>query len=153
MRNKAKAMFIAGAAVGFVAGARAGRRAYDKLMSYGRRVAENPKVQQATNAAAAKTSELTKTAAAKAPEYAKNAVTSAASTVSTQVPKVASAAKHAAADKIPARLRGGHGHDGPATDGAGAGGPDDVSPDGNLVYPADGGPATANGARYTPDTP
>ena len=43
-----KAMFIAGFAVGFVAGARSGRGTYDKLVAYGRQVAEHPKVQQAT---------------------------------------------------------------------------------------------------------
>jgi hypothetical protein len=32
---------------------------------------------------------------------------------------------------------------------------DNVDPDGNLVYPAEGSPAQANGVRrhYTPDTP
>lgn len=144
-----KAVFIAGVAVGFVVGARAGRETYDKLVGYGRQVTKNPKVQRATSTAAAKTTELTKTAAAKAPEYAKSAVSTAASTVSTQVPKVAAAAKHAAADKIPPRLRG-HGPDGaesPAADGTKADGPDDVAPDGNLVYPADGASPPANGAR------
>ena len=49
-----KAMFIAGFAVGFVAGARSGRGTYDKLVGYGRQVAEHPKVQEASNKAQAK---------------------------------------------------------------------------------------------------
>ncbi len=68
-----KAVFIAGVAVGFVAGARAGRGAYDKMVGYGQQIAAHPKVQQATSTAQAKATELAKTAAAKAPDYAKNA--------------------------------------------------------------------------------
>ncbi len=109
-----KAMFIAGFAVGFVAGARSGRGTYDKLVAYGRQVAENPKVQQATSTAQAKATELGKTAAAKAPEYAKSAASSAA--------KVA-------ADKLP------FGGNGAGKDNPGGTG-DDVAADGNLVYPA-----------------
>jgi hypothetical protein len=45
-----KAIFIAGVAVGFVAGARAGRGAYDKIIGAGQQVAAHPKVQQATSA-------------------------------------------------------------------------------------------------------
>ncbi|HEX4092395.1 MAG TPA: hypothetical protein VHZ33_27050 [Trebonia sp.] len=141
-----KAMFIAGFAVGFVAGARSGRGTYDKLVGYGRQVAEHPKVQQATNSAQAKATELGKTAAAKAPEYAKSAAssaTSAAKAASAQVPTVVSNAKHAAADKLP-RQFGGNGKD-----DAG----DDVGADGNLVYPADADASSANGVRYTPDSP
>ena len=95
-----KAMFIAGFAVGFVAGARSGRGTYDKLVAYGRQVAEHPKVQEATNKAQAKATELGKTAAAKAPDYAKYAAasaTNAAKAASAQVPGVV----HAAADKLP----------------------------------------------------
>ena len=139
-----KAMFIAGFAVGFVAGARSGRGTYDKLVSYGRQVAEHPKVQEATNKAQAKATELGKTAAAKAPDYAKSAAasaTSAAKAASAQVPQVVSTAKHAAADKLPRQFGGNAG------DAAGG----DVAADGNLVYPADG--SSANGVRYTPDTP
>jgi hypothetical protein len=138
-----KAMFIAGFAVGFVAGARSGRGTYDKLVAYGRQVAEHPKVQQASNKAQAKATELGKTAAAKAPDYAKSAATSAtnaAKAASAQVPGVV----HAAADKLP-RQFGGSGGD------AGDQAADDVAADGNLVYPADG--SSSNGVRYTPDTP
>ena len=106
-----KAMFIAGFAVGFVAGARSGRGTYDKLVAYGRQVAEHPKVQEATTKAQTKATELGKTAAAKAPDYAKTAATSAtnaAKAASAQVPQVV----HAAADKLP-RQFGGFGRVGP----------------------------------------
>src|SRR6202035_63996 len=92
-----KAMFIAGFAVGFVAGARSGRGTYDKLVAYGRQVAEHPKVQEATNKAQGK-----------APDYAKTAATSAtnaAKAASAQVPQVV----HAAADKLPRQFGGGNG--------------------------------------------
>jgi hypothetical protein len=137
-----KAMFIAGFAVGFVAGARSGRGTYDKLVAYGQQVAEHPKVQEATSKAQAKATELGKQAAAKAPDYAKSAATSAtnaAKAASAQVPQVV----HAAAGKLPRQFGGGGVNDQPA---------DDVSADGNLVYPADG-TSTSNGVRYTPDNP
>ena len=148
-----KAIFVAGVAVGFVAGARAGRGAYDKLVGYGQQVAGHPKVQQATSAAQAKATELAKTAAAKAPDYAKNAAASAAKTAqaqASQVPKYVSSAKQAAASKMPGRSGG----TGGATDTT----PvveDNVDSEGNLVYPAEGSPSQANGIRrhYTPDTP
>jgi len=142
-----KAVFIAGVAVGFLAGSRAGRGAYDQIIAGGRKVAGHPKVQQATSAAQAKAADLTKTAAAKAPDYAKSAATNAtaaAKSASTQVPKIVSSAKQAATDKIPARFGGTAG----GTDAT-----DDVAEDGNLVYPADGGSPSVNGTRYTPDTP
>jgi hypothetical protein len=154
-----KAIFITGFAVGFMAGARAGRGAYDKIVGYGQQVATHPKVQQAAGAAQAKATELAKTAAAKAPGYAKSAASSAGSMASTaaktaqeqasQVPRYVSSAKQAASSKIPARFGGGGGD---GADGTAGGAPDDVSPDGHLVYPVDGGSAV-NGARYTPDSP
>jgi hypothetical protein len=136
-----KAIFIAGVAVGFVAGARAGRGAYDKMMDYGQQIAGHPKVQQATSAAQAKATELAKTAAAKAPDYAKSA---------------ANSAKQAATSKMPARFGGPVGTSGatdPAADGTVTSAHDDVTPDGNLVYPADGGSPSVKGIRYTSDTP
>ena len=142
-RMRYKATFIAGFAVGFVAGARSGRGTYDKLVGYARQVAEHPKVQQATNPAQAKATELGKTAAAKAPDYAKSAATSAtnaAKAASAQVPSVV----HAAADKLPRQFGGGNGKDDPAGD---------VAADGSLVYPVDADAAAANGVRFTPDTP
>ena len=156
-----KAIFIAGAAVGFVAGSRAGRGAYDKMVRYGKQIGGHPKVQQAARSAQAKASELAKSAAAKAPDYAKSAATSAAKTAqaqASQVPKYVSSAKQAAASKIPGRL-GGTGGSGsasnadPAADGTASSAQDDVAPDGNLVYPVDGSSPSVNGIRYAPDTP
>ena len=147
-----KAVFIAGVAVGFVAGARAGRGAYDKIVGYGQQIAGHPKVQQATSAAQAKATELAKTAAAKAPDYAKNAAKTAQAQVS-QVPKYVSSAKQAATSKIPDRFGGAGGttDSDPAADGTATDAQDDVAPDGNLVYPADGGSPSVNGIRHTPD--
>jgi type IV secretory pathway TrbL component len=145
-----KAIFIAGVAVGFVAGARAGRGAYDKMTSYGQQIAGHPKVQQATTVAQAKATELAKTAAAKAPDYAKSAAKTAQAQVS-QVPKYVSNAKQAATSKLPARFGGADGTDAdPSADGKSADGQDDVAADGNLVYPADGGSQSVNGIHYTP---
>ena len=146
-----KAVFIAGVAVGFVAGARAGRGAYDKMVGYGQQIAAHPKVQQATSTAQAKASELAKTAAAKAPDYAKNAAASAAKTAqaqASQVPKYVSSAKQAAASRMPGRSGG----TGDATD-TNPVVEDNVDSDGNLVYPVDGSSPSVNGIRYTPDTP
>ena len=63
-----KAVFIAGVAVGFMAGSRAGRGAYDRIISSGRKIAQHPKVQQAAGTVQAKAADLTKTAASKAPD-------------------------------------------------------------------------------------
>jgi gas vesicle protein len=152
-----KGMFIAGVAVGFVLGARAGRDTYDKMVDYARQVAEHPKVQQATSTVQAKTADLSKQAAAKAPDYAKGAMSSVQSTVSTQVPKFVQNVRQTASDKMPAKFRSGSATAtaDPAADGTPGGQPDDVAADGNLVYPADdGSAASASGrGRVTPDTP
>jgi hypothetical protein len=149
-----KAMFIAGAAVGFVAGARAGRGAYDQIIAYGQQIAGHPKVQQATSTVQAKATDLTKQAAAKAPDYAKTAATNAAAaakTASAEVPKIVASAKQAAAEKLPARFGGTATTD--ATDSVLLIEPDDVAEDGTLVYPVDEGSPSVNGVYYTPDTP
>jgi hypothetical protein len=153
-----KAIFVAGVAVGFVVGARAGRGAYDKMMGYGQQVAGHPKVQQAKSAAQAKATELAKTAAAKAPDYAKNAAASAAKTAQaqvSQVPKYVSNAKQAATSKIPGRSGGTDSATSadPAADGTVASAAGDIAPDGNLIYPVDGGTPSVNGVRHTTDTP
>jgi hypothetical protein len=152
-----KGMFIAGVAVGFVAGARAGRDTYDKMVAYARQVIEHPKVQQATSTVQAKTADLTKQAAAKAPDYAKGAMSSVQTTVSTQVPKFVQNVRQTATDRMPsvfARSGAGTASADPATDGKLGSQPDDVAPDGNLVYPADDGTAATSGrGRVTPDTP
>ena len=64
-----KAAFIAGVAIGFVAGSRAGRDAYDKMMDYGQQVANHPKVQQATSAAQSKATELANRVLGKATDW------------------------------------------------------------------------------------
>jgi hypothetical protein len=141
-----KATFIVGFAVGFLAGSRSGRGTYDQIVAYGQQVASHPKVQEATSAAQAKATDLAKTAAAKAPEAAKSVAATAAKTAQeqvSQVPKYVSTAKHAAQSKIPARF-GGSSDSAPAT-----GASDDVTPDGNLIYPADGGGPSVNGTRFT----
>ena len=120
-----RVMFIAGFAVGFVVGARAGRERYDQIVTYTKKVAGHPAVQKTTQTVTVKTTEYAKTAMSKAPDFAK--------TAGAQVPKLVGSAK--------SRL-GGKG-DGDA--------PDDVSADGNLVYPADGADASVNGARYNAD--
>lgn len=143
-----KATFIAGIAVGYIAGARAGRERYEQIARLGRKVASHPKVQQATTSVQAKATELTKTAAAKAPEAAKSAATSAtnaAKTATTRVPKFVSTAKQAATDKLPARFGG--------TGGSGVTDTGDVTADGTLVYPVDGDVPPVNGVHYTPDMP
>jgi hypothetical protein len=144
-----KAIFIAGVAVGFVAGTRAGRGVYDKMAGAAQKLASHPKVQQATGVAQAKAADMAKSAAAKAPGVAKNAAKTAQAQVS-QVPKYVSGAKQAAASKLPPRFGG--------TSDATDVNPvveDNVDPDGNLVFPAEGSPSQVNGVRshYTPDKP
>ena len=147
-----KAVFIAGAAAGFIAGTRAGREVYDKMVGYGQQIVAHPKVQQATTTAQNKATELAKTAAAKAPDYAKNAANTAAKTAQaqmSQMPKYVSSAKQAATSKLPPRLGGTSATDtNPVVE-------DIVDQDGNLVYPAEGSPSQVNGVRshYTPETP
>jgi hypothetical protein len=111
--------FLTGFAVGFIAGARAGRERYNQIVILSRKVAENPTVQQATRTAGAKATELSKAAGQKAAE---------------RMPKVAETAKSGASkaktgatkvrgqlDRLPGRSSGN----------------DDPDPD----------PATVNGTR------
>ena len=89
--------FLAGLAVGFVVGARAGRERYEQMVKAGRKVVENPTVQKATRAAGDKATELTKVAKDKA---------------ASQVPKLTETAKNSATkvrgqlDRIPGRRSG-----------------------------------------------
>ena len=126
-----KATFVAGFAVGFIAGARAGRERYDQIVKYSKQVAESPAVQKATSTVAAKATELGKTAAAKAPEFAKTA----AATVSEQVPKMAATARQKAGDRLPF---------GGKSDSA-------DTADGQVGSPIDNGQASVNGVHYTTD--
>ena len=85
--------FLAGFAVGFVAGARAGRERYEQMVKLGRKAAENPAVRRATRAAGSKATELSKTAGQKAAE---------------RLPKLAETAKNSASKvRIPGRNSGG----------------------------------------------
>jgi hypothetical protein len=123
-----RAMFAIGFAAGFVAGARAGRERYDQMVKYSRQVADSPGVQKATVTIREKATEFSKAAAAKAPDVAKSA--------GQQVPKIAKSAAQKATGRKSSRS-------------GGSGDADDVSADGNLVYPADDSGAPVNGARYT----
>ena len=86
---RARITFLAGFAVGFVAGARAGRERYEQIVKLGRKAVENPTVQQATRAAGSKATELSKAAGQKAAE---------------RLPKLAETAKNSASKvRIPGR--------------------------------------------------
>jgi hypothetical protein len=63
-----KATFLAGLAVGFIAGARAGRERYEQMVKMARKTAENPTVQKAAQAAGQKAADLGKVAKDKAAE-------------------------------------------------------------------------------------
>ncbi len=73
--------FLAGLAVGYVAGARAGRERYDQLKSFAQKVADNPAVRKTTKAVGQKAGELTKAAGQQAAE---------------QLPKLTESAKNSA---------------------------------------------------------
>jgi hypothetical protein len=60
--------FIAGFAIGFMAGARAGRERYEQIKAAGAKVAQSPAVQQAARTAGTKATELGKTVGSKATE-------------------------------------------------------------------------------------
>ena len=86
--------FLAGFAVGFVAGTRAGRERYEQMKKLAQQTADSPVVRQATRAAGEKASELTKMASDKA---------------AAQMPKITETAKTSASrvrgqfDRIPGR--------------------------------------------------
>jgi hypothetical protein len=69
--------FLAGIAVGFVVGARAGRERYEQMKKLGRRLAGSSAVQQASHTITIKSSQLTKSAASQVPKIAKTAKTKA----------------------------------------------------------------------------
>jgi hypothetical protein len=86
--------FLAGLAIGFVAGTRAGRERYEQMKKLARKAAESPAVRKATQAAGEKATELTKVAKDKA---------------ATRVPRLTETAKSSASkvrgqlDRIPGR--------------------------------------------------
>ncbi|MFD0686694.1 YtxH domain-containing protein [Actinomadura fibrosa] len=61
-----KYTFIAGAAIGYVLGTRAGRERYEQLKRLSRQVSENPKVQEVTGTLQAKGGEFAEVAKEKA---------------------------------------------------------------------------------------
>lgn len=86
--------FAAGLAVGFVAGARAGRERYEQLKKLARRLLGSSAVQQASHTITIKSSQLTKSAAS-------------------QVEKAVHTAKNKASERIPRQhgRRDDEGHD------------------------------------------
>ncbi|MFF5263300.1 hypothetical protein ACFY4C_30600 [Actinomadura viridis] len=65
---KHRTTFIAGAALGYVLGTKAGRERYDQMRRASRRLAENPNFQEAAGAIRAKGEELAGAARERAPE-------------------------------------------------------------------------------------
>ena len=87
-----RATFLAGLAVGLVAGARAGRERYDQLKGLAQKVIDNPSVRKATSSVGQKAGELTKAAGHQAAE---------------QLPKITESAKHSAG-KVRSQLSRNH---------------------------------------------
>ncbi|MCW2798423.1 hypothetical protein [Nocardioides sp.] len=81
-----KLILIAGIAVGYVLGTKAGRQRYEQIRSSASKVAHNPKVQ----AAAGKATETVTHQAAVAADAVKDTVSSAASTAADKVRREAS---------------------------------------------------------------
>ena len=90
--------FLAGIAVGIVAGARMGRERYEQAKDFVQKLSENPTVRKTAKAASQKAGELTKAASQQAAD---------------KLPKAAEQAK-AGAGKV--RDRFGHGHEGTEPD-------------------------------------
>ena len=81
-----KIPLLTAAAVGYVLGARAGRERYEQIRTGARRIARNPRVQEATQRA----QDAVATQASHAAEAAKDKVTDAASTAADKVRREAS---------------------------------------------------------------
>jgi hypothetical protein len=119
-----RATFAAGLAVGFIAGARAGRERYDQIVKFSRQIVGNPAVQKATRTVTDKTAGLTKTAAA-------------------QMPKFVGTARQKAGDHLPGPFEG----EADAHDFA------DGGHDGHRGYPTDSSRASVNGLPYADEDP
>lgn len=76
-----KTTFLAGAAVGYVMGARAGRERYDQIMAAAGRAKDDPRVRSAAGTAASTAADAARTAA----PQVKDAVADAAATVKDKV--------------------------------------------------------------------
>ena len=102
--------FVTGLAIGFVAGARAGRERYDQMVKFARATAENPAVQQAAAAVQAQATEFVSTAAKKV-----------GGGLQEHVPHLAHSAAHSLGDHLPG-MKHRNGQHKPASDGgSGAG--------------------------------
>lgn len=98
-----RVIFVAGVAVGFVLGARAGRERYEQIKRLARKAADNPSVQQAAAAAQAQATEFARTARERVTE---------------QVPKLADTARSRFGDKLPGHTAGSrHASGSPSADG------------------------------------
>jgi DNA-binding transcriptional MocR family regulator len=93
-------IFVAGLAVGFVLGARAGRERYEQLKRLARKAADSPAVQQAAAAAQAQASGLAR---------------SAKDRVAERVPRMADSARSRLGDHLPGSRSGSPGS--PSPDG------------------------------------
>jgi hypothetical protein len=68
-----RAAFAVGVAVGFIAGSRAGREQYDRIVKYSGKAVKSPPVQAAGRAISQKATDLAKSAAAHGPKAASGA--------------------------------------------------------------------------------
>ena len=87
-----RAVFVAGVAVGFLVGSRAGRERYDQIVKYTRKAMQSPPARRATQAVSTKATQLSKSAATKAADLGKSAATRA--------PKAASSAARKARHRV-----------------------------------------------------
>ena len=101
--------FVAGLAIGFAAGARAGRERYDQMVRFARTTAENPTIQQAAAAIQAQATQVLSSAAKKVGDGLQE-----------HVPHLAHSAAHTVGDHIPGmkhRNAHGNGHRQPTSEG------------------------------------
>jgi hypothetical protein len=68
-----RAVFVTGAAVGFIAGSRAGRKPYDLMVRYYRKAMQSPPAQRALKAATDKAADMKKSAITKVSDLSKSA--------------------------------------------------------------------------------
>ena len=108
-----RAVFVAGVAVGFLVGSRAGRERYDQIVKYTRKAMQSPPARRATQAVSNKATQLSKSAATKAADLGKSAATRAPKAASSAARKArhrAGAAKgkvpRVAMPKVPATRTG-----------------------------------------------
>ncbi len=93
--------FLAGLAVGFVIGARAGRERYEQIKKLARKAADSPAVQQAAGAAQAQAAGIARSA--------RDKVTGK---IQERLPKLAETARNKVGSKLPDRAAGTRSRDG-----------------------------------------